>query len=446
MRLFLREERQQVPDLRRAFCFAQAIALSLAASHIAWGQITSPPIRFPSPATKFYAPPTSPTIPSAFPMAPAVTMPNIAPASLPTSPMIAPTVQPSAPSFTAGTPVFAAQPIVPDPAVGTGIPPATLNGTIAPTIPGFDPYADPTLPTTQPYYDPGGTGQFVTDPSLTQQPLMSGATFGQWPRFLQQLRFRYTWLNRGGTRGLGWSQAELSGSFMIPMFFLPENAPLIITPGFNLHLVDGPNTPATGASLPPRLYDAFVDVGWTPQITYGLSADVGIRGGVYSDFSSLTSESFRLQGRGFGVWQTTDTHQWRAGVIYVNRLDIKLLPAGGLVWTPGGPNGNVRFDILFPNPKFAYRVGSYRTNDLWWYLAGEYGGGSWSIKGPGQRFDYNDIRLITGLEWTGQYGLRGFVEGGWVLKREIDYLRNGALGNTDYDPPQTVMLRAGLTY
>ncbi|MEK6246818.1 MAG: hypothetical protein N2C12_01480 [Planctomycetales bacterium] len=312
-----------------------------------------------------------------------------------------------------------------------------------PTTQAFDPYADPTL--TQPQFDPNPGSP--TDPGL--QPLFTETTFGQWPRFLQQLRFRETWLARNGAKGVGWTTSELSGTFMVPIFFLPQNAPLMISPGFALHFTDGPVS-STGADLPARLYDGYVDVGWTPQVTRTMSADIGIRGGLYTDFGHVVADSFRLEGRGIAVLKTSDTMQWRAGVIYINRVGIKLLPTGGLVWTPGGPNGNVRFDILFPNPKFSFRVFSLRSTDIWWYLAGEYGGGSWTIQRGGvvpgapanDRFAYNDIRIISGLEWTGYYGLRGFAEAGWVLAREIDYVSNAF----DTKPPQTVMVRGGITY
>ncbi|NIL97466.1 MAG: hypothetical protein GTO53_07585 [Planctomycetales bacterium] len=356
-------------------------------------------------------------------------------------------------------------------------PPVTFDGSIQPTLPGFDPYADPTqpgspvlapgLPATVPpaVSAPFGTTLPGETPCPTcPQPLTGITTFDQWPRFLQQVRLRHTWLNREGLDGLGWNASELSGTFLTPFpFIFRQNAPLLWTPGFAAHFTDGPAggvtlpgpmPTGTGADLPARLYDAFLDVGWTPQVTLGLSADVGFRAGVYSDFQDIRSESWRFQGRGFGVWRTSDTHQWRAGVIYIDRVDLKLLPAGGLIWTPGGPQGNIRWELLFPNPKLAQRLTTWRNTDLWWYVAGEYGGGSWAVSRPvyntltmtrsefDDEVDYNDIRILLGLETFCHYGLKALFEVGYVFNRKLDYFSR----TFDFEPKETLLVRGGLTY
>ena len=415
MCLLLREARQRVLHCRRALCYAQIYLLLGLTSQIAWGQISPPKVKFPAGATP----------------APSITPPA---SSLP-----------AAPAFPATPP--------------GGTPPAAIPA--PPKASGFDPYADPTLPTS-PYQAPAGMPPpVITDPAAAgQKPLFSEATFGQWPRFLQQIRFRQNYLNRGGLKGLGWMTTDLSGSFLFPISFMPKNAPLLVTPGFALDLISGPGgqfPPPPSAQMPPRLYSGYLDFGWSPQLTHGLSADLGFRPGIYSDFNTLTSKSWRWQGRAFGVWQTNAAHQWRAGIVYIDRLTIKLLPAGGLVWNPGGSDGKVRCDILFPNPKFAYRLNSFRNTDLWWYLAGEYGGGTWTqkflplgwpgyapfpIAGTSGRVEYNDIRMISGLEWTGSYGLKGFMEAAWVWNRQLRY----DPGYVMYNPPDTFMVRLGLTY
>ena len=43
------------------------------------------------------------------------------------------------------------------------------------------------------------------------------------------------YMNRGGAGGLGWTETALSGTFLMPLSFMPENAPLLVTPGFNLN-------------------------------------------------------------------------------------------------------------------------------------------------------------------------------------------------------------------
>ena len=70
----------------------------------------------------------------------------------------------------------------------------------------------------------------------------------------------------------------------------------------------------------------------------------------------------------------------KLGVWYLNRVEYKLLPTCGVVWSP---NDNVRFDILFPNPKYSQRLTAMGDTEWWWYLSGVYGGDAWTIRrGP----------------------------------------------------------------
>ena len=102
-------------------------------------------------------------------------------------------------------------------------------------------------------------------------------------------------------------------------------------------------------------------------------------------------------GRGLGVITLTPTVQIAAGVVYIDRVQIKLLPAGGIIWTP---NPDARYEILFPNPKLARRWTTIGNTDVWLYATGEYGGGSWTIQRIGftDQADYNDIRVGGGIE------------------------------------------------
>ena len=53
-----------------------------------------------------------------------------------------------------------------------------------------------------------------------------------------------------------------------------------------------------GPDLPPRLYDAYLDLAWYPRITESIGAELGARTGVWSDFQDVNSDSIRLLGRG----------------------------------------------------------------------------------------------------------------------------------------------------
>jgi hypothetical protein len=195
--------------------------------------------------------------------------------------------------------------------------------------------------------------------------------------------------------------------------------------------------------MPPQTYDAYLDTSWSPQFTPRFGADLGVRVGVYSDFNAVTSQSLRIMGRGLGVFTVNPQFQVALGVVYLDRLRVKLLPAGGVIWLP---NPDTRLDLLFPNPKLAYRLGAFRNTDVWVYTAAEYGGGKWSIQrqaGNADAVEYDDIRVMLGLDFISFNGLRGYSEVGYVFDRKLIY-RSGDPHN--YIPGDTVMFRGGLSY
>jgi hypothetical protein len=262
-------------------------------------------------------------------------------------------------------------------------------------------------------------------------------------RLLQEVRLRDTWLaSIGGSRHLGVNDIETSATFAFPIFY--NQAPLLVTPGFALHLWDGPITaPPENADLPPQTFDAYLDAGWHPQLTPWFGANLGVRTGVYTDFHTFTIHSIRVMGRGLGVITLTPTVQVAVGVVYLDRNKVKLLPAGGVIWTP---NPDARYEILFPNPKLAHRFTTLGTVDVWWYLSGEYGGGAWTIKragGGSDDVDYNDLRVALGIEGIALSGFRSMFEVGYVFQREIIY--RSAMPDR-FVPNDTLMLRGGISF
>jgi hypothetical protein len=164
--------------------------------------------------------------------------------------------------------------------------------------------------------------------------------------------------------------------------------------------------------------------------------------GAYTDFNTFNTNSIRIMGRGLGVVSLTPTLQVAAGAVYIDRVLIKILPAGGLIWTP---NPDARYEFLFPNPRGTRRWTTLGNTEIWVYLTGEYGGGSWTgqrLGGLSDQFDYNDLRVSGGLESFGLRGFHAFFEVGYVWDRKIIY----RFGPPDYPASDTVMLRAGASY
>ena len=239
-------------------------------------------------------------------------------------------------------------------------------------------------------------------------------------------------------------------TFAIPFYYNAN--PLLITPGFQLYLWDGPD--ATGVpppTLPGSTYGAYIDAAWSPQINNWLGAELEISPGVYTDFKHTTSESIRVLGRGLGVLTLTDTLKFKFGIWYIDRIDIKLLPAVGFLCTP---NPDARYEIFFPAPKLAHRCATIGNHNVWCYVRGEYGGGAWTVERPpggtqtgtiNDEFEYSDIRVAVGADFLPetQTGLRGFFEVGFVFNRDLVY-RSRMPGTTNLD--DTMLIAGGLSF
>lgn len=268
-------------------------------------------------------------------------------------------------------------------------------------------------------------------------------------KFLQRIGVEHTWLyGGGGVNEFQLNRTEFAATFGIPVMHNIDT-PLLVTPGFAFNWLDGPvggpdpmMVDPRGPDLPPRMYDAYVDLSWYPRASEWFSAELGVRTGVWTDFSAVNSDSVRILGRGLGVISVTPQMDILIGAVYLDRLRVKVLPAGGVHWRP---NQDWDLYIVFPNPKLRRRFQSVGNTEWWWYVAGEYGGGSWTVdrQGLDDHIDYNDIRAILGLEWETPTMFRGHLEVGYVFDREILFASGMPSKAT---PDDTVMLRAGVDF
>ncbi len=291
------------------------------------------------------------------------------------------------------------------PNFGTTTPNVTPTVPATPTYPGYTyPQQSPSVVFPNGIYGPGST----LDPYI--EPF----------RIFQHPRFSDTWLYGGDNpKDVGIHDLEFAVTGALPNFFATTQ-PLYITPTFMLHLWDGPA--AIPADLPPNAYSAFLDFFWASDPNRPIGAELGVAVGAFTDFDTFNTHSIRVIGEGFGVVRLTETLTFKLGVWYLNRNDIKLLPAGGLVWQP---NAQTKVDILFPNPKYSQYLTTIGTSDVWAYASGEYGGGAWTIQrtdGTSDRVDINDIRVKFGVDWINQRNWRGYFEVGYVFNRDVVYV------------------------
>ena len=255
--------------------------------------------------------------------------------------------------------------------------------------------------------------------------------------FFQKLAFTTTWLEGGRAADIGLTELQFFGTVALP---LPTaDHPLLITPGFDIRYLHGPLVP----DAPPRLYSGYLQFMWVPQITERLIGIFGATPGVYSDFRRSDNEELRYMARALARYDVIiDRLQVVAGVLYLDRGDFNLLPAGGIMWSPWD---DVQLDLVFPIPRVAYRLSFDGRIERWVYLAGEFGGGSWSVQradGSQDLLTLRDLRLSLGLERK--------REGGGGLRFELGYVFGRKLAYDSATPDllldDTIMLRARLAF
>jgi hypothetical protein len=413
---------------------------------------TAPPVVYSSPpATSPYGTPAAGPTP-----APGTTGPMFVP---PNTTAVAPgtMVAPGPTTMPGMTPQPGSAPIYTPPAGTPGMPATAPPG--AAQLPGsnWDSYGTPGCTPC------GPQGSLMSqDPYLATTPnLGAGFSMATMQKFLQHIDLSYDWFVGHGDRELGINDVGLSATFAFFAFRgssdKNRDSPFLVTPGFAVHYWEGPVSllpPPDPADLPARTYDAYIDAAWNPWIDdnriFGVELD--FRTGVYSDFNRVTSDSIRFMGKGLAVLRFSPSMTLKGGIWYLDRVKVKLLPAGGLCWTP---NADVYFDILFPNPEFGRRLSTVGGTEWWLYGRGIYGGGTWTIKrdtgfqppmpmdGKYDRFDYNDIEVAVGVRFKTLRQFNGYVEGGISCSRELIYKSGDPPA---YYPRNTFFLGAGMSY
>ncbi len=327
--------------------------------------------------------------------------------------------------------------------------------------PGSTPYYGPAGPSTPPapgaVYQGLGPPPNSWDPYATpgeqaslfpQNPVFPSTGDDSWPtkivKFRQAVGVDYTFIAGNGGDELGLNDFQFYGTFAFPFLYNPET-PLLVTPGFGLQLWSGPISTVADDSpdMPPTTFDGYIQAAWNPQLNQIVGGELAFAVGVHSDFKKITGDSFRYTGHGYLTLALSPNWRVKGGIIYLDRVRVSLLPAGGATWVSSTIDPKIQLDLLFPNPRLTIRLADRGNTHWWWYVRGDYGGGSWYIErttgilaGEHERVDYNDIRIATGFEFEGWRGLQGSMEIGVATARELVYER----GLTDNVKPNTQLL------
>ena len=236
-----------------------------------------------------------------------------------------------------------------------------------------------------------------------------------------------------GDAGLGITSLDLKGTLKFAR--LPF---LFVSPRVGLHSLDGPST----TDLPPQLYDFSLDTTAYLPLNDRWTVIASVAPSLFGDLQA-TKDSFRMAGRGIVLYRWSPQLQLTGGFLYLGRKDIAALPVAGFIYTP---NEDVKFDIMFPKPKAAYRYTHDPERERWVYMTGELGGGSWAVRrasGADDVASYRDLQLLVGIEHKQPNALNWQLEAGYVFSRSVQYLSApGVITSL----PETAVLRVILSY
>jgi len=253
---------------------------------------------------------------------------------------------------------------------------------------------------------------------------------------LQKVLLSSTYIDRGSIDSVGMSDIQVYGVLGLPC--PTPDRPLLVTPGFKVTFLDGPGAP----DLPPEIYDTYVQFRTMGRVGYGWSYDLAITPGVYTDYEALDNAAFRLTGHAIGVYEWSPTMKLLVGAVYLDREDLPALPAVGVIWTP---NDWTRYELIAPRPRVAWRWNKSCCAEDWFYVAGEFGGGTYSIQRTGGAQDVitiDDYRLLFGLERKYPLGSGLRIELGYVFGREIEY----ESATPDIEPDSAFLVRGAIFY
>ena len=283
---------------------------------------------------------------------------------------------------------------------------------------------------------PGACPPGPAGPTEPSDPFFPYAKAGP----LQLVEFTTTYIPRDGGGGIGFLDLDGFANVAVPVSALGNKSCLLFTPNAQAHFLDGPITP----DLPARLYDASLVMQFLGQLPSNVLFDVGAQPGWHSDGDNTSSShDFRIAGFGAIGYRFSPTFAFGAGVAYLDRRDIGLIPIAGLIWVP---NPDTRFELFPPKPRIERRICAGNGYDDWLYVGAELGGGQWAIDRANGAHDvasYYDWRALLGVERRSTCGgLGGFAEVGFIFGRHLEY----ASSTPSYDPPDTLLVRLGLIY
>jgi len=238
----------------------------------------------------------------------------------------------------------------------------------------------------------------------------------------QKVNFNTLWVPKGGSKGLGMTELDLSAMFALP---LPTpDSPLLLTPKFSTTFFDTNDWNET-------FYTTGLGMRWIRPIAKNkLTMELGFSVLYSGDFRVRAGDAMRFPAHVAGIWNFNPRTKILFGVAFTDRDDsFNWFPMAGLIWTP---NDDLSVELIVPRMRIAQRVRWFDSaGDDWLYTAFEFGSGSWGYRSDRSnsssdgRFEYRDLRLVLGYERRTRFGLTLGLEVGYMFDRSMELERYG---------------------
>ncbi|MCL2742778.1 MAG: hypothetical protein FWE67_02900 [Planctomycetaceae bacterium] len=280
-------------------------------------------------------------------------------------------------------------------------------------------------------------------PAAGAEIYLSRMPTGKRTGVFQKANFNTLWTPKNGSKGVGFTQFDVSASFAVPFFTV--DSPLIFTPTFQMWMLETKNKDDWKDW--EKLYSTGISVRWLKTLVKNkFMLDIGASPTYSGTFHGKMSKAMRYPAHLAGIWSCNPRLKIVFGVAYLDRNDdLDWIPMAGLIWIP---NDDLNVELILPRARIAQRIRWFGNaagdeSSDWLYAGFEFGGGSWSRESEGTTFElnYRDFRALLGVERRCDVGITLALETGYMFARKFEFVGYGK-----YEPDDTVFLRLRVSF
>jgi len=307
-------------------------------------------------------------------------------------------------------------------------PDSTWNAFSPPVV--ADPFLQPNYGTPMTPYAPYSPyQQGMPQQGMPQQGVYAyGANPAPPYRFGWQNRIDVSWLPGGGVSG---PPAGATGDHDIfgVDYELAYGAPM--TPGCVLNWTNqfayrNWNGPSGGIGLPSDLFRFGIDLELETPKSGPFSISMAITPSINTDFDADPwDEGFQLDGRGIMLFQLDQYWTLGLGAMYWDRVNDQVIPWAGLIYRDDW----WEWQLMYPEARVSLFLGNEANWSKWAYVRAEYHVEAYGVNRTfagvpaDDQVEISDYRILLGMKMdAGLYSW--FIEGGWVLDRQVEFDSN----------------------